>query len=576
MAVKGKKPTTTAPPDNPAAKIPAGQSARHSEAQSILNRVLLFLSVAAWFFVVKTALALEIDSLPAVVLFFAGIILALFPNIREIHKTAWFRQLWTTVALFALLLVGAVLLTVQMVKAPPRTGAAYVSLISASYMHGGYDPHLIDFRSAAEVGIPVSAKMSMAVYGLVVKAPQSAAGLEAQARIFAGERLMAESKRAFLTNGTNTLPDPEPKSWDIPEGTGKLNIQIVLLKNGVVTGSFDNEVKIASQWTEGWLNTPPTASIVAIGYAIDDGPTRWVDLRSAETSGIYAPPGSRLAVREVWYQSRFGSEKHTLHLESYLTVDGYNKDTDVSSAAAPMNRQAHAISELKAFQWQVAEEYNYLMMTLARDDSAILDRYRIPLNETNPPINSWGEAFPVIETFGFEGEAVTKPWASIPNGKYGLQISAERAHSGKQSLAMIFDSGGMQTGDFGGVVLTQSVYSKFREKTVAAAEGWMLVPETDQSEGKTFTALMTGVSYDKDGNYLQASSKRLTVEPGKWTRIAWEGAYTTVHYDMNNEPMTRFEAKNRLLHEIYLDVWCDQSYSGLVFFDDITFFAEEP
>ena len=184
-------------------------------------------------------------------------------------------------------------------------------------------------------------------------------------------------------------------------------------------------------------------------------------------------------------------------------------------------------------------------------------------------------SLPVIQSFGFEDEQELDPWISVPNNKFGREISGRYAHTGNQSQALILAIQGRDSGEYGGVGLNDKTYKTFNERSVASAEAWVMVPETPQSAGKEFYMLMVGISYSRDGEYLQTSSREIKLKPGKWIRIFWGAAYSAVLYDQDGKPVNRFLSPDRELTEFYITVWCSQPYSGLVYFDDLTFYAEE-
>jgi hypothetical protein len=263
-------------------------------------------------------------------------------------------------------------------------------LISVSFTVDGWNPHLVDLRTAEGVGIPVSPGNALKFFDLYVYEPNGSASTKLQMEFYApGEEFIGSSERLPLVSGTNRFEKVEVQSYQDSNIVNAWKVQpewnvisVVLIHydaKDVKTNASTVNIRLNPE-SHTWLTTSPDVSFASIAYTMNDGTETWLDFHQVLSSGLNLRPDDKLKITQIWYRADDPADGILLGVEAYLTNKQFNRDTYINNPNNPLDKGLHLLSNFSnPFEWVVKEEDNMLIMTLARSDGFVVDRLEIPV-----------------------------------------------------------------------------------------------------------------------------------------------------------------------------------------------------
>ncbi len=179
--------------------------------------------------------------------------------------------------------------------------------------------------------------------------------------------------------------EPKPTDpWRVKSDWLKEDLYLELITSRDTKEVRKDRTKIhLSQADTPWLISSPIVSIGPILYAINDGPSRVLDMRNVYETGIQAEPGDTLTIQEVWchFDDHVGKEQFILKLVAYLTTDemGYDGEYLHTSSKSLLRRGIHPLSGFAPMDWEIPADRDLLVLWLRRDDGVIISGAEIPL-----------------------------------------------------------------------------------------------------------------------------------------------------------------------------------------------------
>jgi hypothetical protein len=351
-----------------------------------------------------------------------------------------------------------------------------IALVNLKFMPGGWDPHQIDIRSAAQEGIWVNVGYSLRLYDLWVSVPEGVTGYRGQFEIYAKGEVIGRTHLLDLQPGGTLFEDVVPTSyqhpdvvnaWVMQQDWDALDIDLILFRGKQPAGGAVTTLRLNNTGTA-WYNDPPYVSLASLVYHLNDGPRMVLDLRTAQDPGIDATSGDQLTIDEIWVKSSSSVKERSMQVEIYLSSGEY----DASAAfQTPWTTFAYGVREIplgKSFVWEsISAEKKLLIVTVSRNDKTVLDRYVIPLGSsqrgglvTGANVFNW--PLDIAQYTDFESESDLGNWA----GKDFSQIawSSQRAFTGSHSLSVTVtgnpEKGVLveRSGEFQAEVLVGQVY----------------------------------------------------------------------------------------------------------------------
>jgi hypothetical protein len=169
------------------------------------------------------------------------------------------------------------------------------------------------------------------------------------------------------------------------------------------------------------------------------------------------------------------------------------------------------------------------------------------------------------------GPADIDPWTTRHDNKsYSGRISEEEKHFGNYSLRLKVDMTDYDYNDiekrdeYGSIGIASAKHSE-----VKVIEAWVLVPESEQVIGSTFSSHIIAYFNDSSSRNIAFFGETEEIKPGRWTPIFLGVFYEAKCSDPNIEWNCNFEWDGTI-DALYLTVWSDQPYKGSIYFDDIT------
>lgn len=355
------------------------------------------------------------------------------------------------VAIMGVLQVGGILQTNTTVL----TSVEQVSLVSASYMAEDWDPRRIDLHRSEKDGIPVVAGESLEFFDLWVSSSTNS-GSSVMAEILVDGKSIGITTEHIVASGQPVnLGDIQITNYEHAKVKGAWQVQsewkeISIVLNQMVNGQpvKVNETKIGiNPDGNAWFVEPPNAVLVLVAYRVNDGPELIMDLSNIMQNGIAVKEGDTLTLTQAWYKSNLRDDSKNIHLEAYLGSGSYDPASLIISPYIAINKGVNSLGALGNLSWTIPAEEKNLVMTLARNDRTVLDRYTIPLKSESSsglvPLTSvvqW--PFPEVVYLDFEQEDNLMGW--MPAENTALGIRSEYAFSGVHALAVGTNSGKSQ------------------------------------------------------------------------------------------------------------------------------------
>lgn len=419
------------------------------------------------------------------------------------------------------------------------------SLISLSYMVDGWDPRMVDLRTASSNGIPVRANQALQLLDLWVWVPQQAPEYIVQAEVYANDEFIGATASRPLLAGAVQLGDVTAKSfyhgvhsaaWQVQEDWTDMVIVLVTYRGDKVMGTTRTTIHLDPNGTA-WLLDPPNLGYASIVYSINDGPPIVLDLREAGQVGIEIEPGDTLTLLEIWYGSNaYGEEGELVYALGFLSPDGENQvlDTGRSTSKHLIEPRIHNFPSSSLSWSQIPDDARFLIVQLFRgiEDSMFMDELKLPFNpQGNPGLVRRSEVvlwpFGQVEYADFETPVDLDEWTGSVTST--VAQSSDQAFTGDHALAitMVGNPPGedyVQTRwehPFQGEVIVGQVYWPRQEGVSlvwAQACTWECVPiPLDLDQWSTFVIDLSEMTFQ--GKPLN------TIEfPGIWIQTQVEGA----------------------------------------------------
>ncbi len=263
-----------------------------------------------------------------------------------------------------------------------------VSLVGLSYSLDGYNPRMIDLRTASSSGISVLPGLALKLFDLFVSVPADAPEYKVQAEIYINNRILGSTPSTPLLAGITKLGDVEienynngkiPDAWTIQQDWKDLQVFLVTYREGVPVDRNLTTIRLNPDGAS-WLIDPPNMNLASIVYTVNDGPEMIVDLRTAESAGLDVKPNDKLTLKEIWYHSNADSDRVTAFAEACLLREGESFDsaTDLATQKNTIQKGVHRL-ESSLMSWTIPEDRRFLDLTLYRSDDTVMDGLTLPL-----------------------------------------------------------------------------------------------------------------------------------------------------------------------------------------------------
>jgi len=347
------------------------------------------------------------------------------------------------ISVIGVLQVGGVIHTTSTVV----SSTGQISLTSVSYMAEDWDPRRIDLSHTEADGIPVVAGQSLKFFDLWVTS-SSETGSSVYAEVFAnGKTIGVTTEQVVASNQPLKLGDIQITNYEHAKVAGAWQVQpewkeISVVLNQIIDGQpvKVNETKIKlNRDGKAWFLSPPNAALVFVAYKINDGSEVVMDLSSVMQNGIDTTAGDKLTLTHAWYKSNLSDNTRNIRLEAYLSAGNYDSASLVASPYIAIRDGVNSLSDLGNLTWTIPAEKVSLVMTLARNDRTVLDRYTIPLQSESasglvPLTNAIQGHFSEFTYFDFEQKDDLMDWESTENTAIGIR--SEYAFTGSHALAV--------------------------------------------------------------------------------------------------------------------------------------------
>ena len=267
----------------------------------------------------------------------------------------------------------------------PRTGLA-----SISFMVDGWNPHLVDLRTAEDVGIPVSPANALKFFDLYVYGQKDSASTKIQVEFYTPDgEFIGSTERLKLVSGLNRFEKVEIQSYQDPNIVNAWMVQPEWNAISVVLIHYDvKDVKINADTvnirlnpeSHSWLTTSPDVSFASIAYTVNDGAETWLDFHQALSSGLNLQPDDKLRITQIWYRADDAADGVLIVIEAYLTNNQFNMYTYVNYHNNHLEKGLNLLANFQTpFEWLIKVEDNLLILTMARSDGFVVDRLEIPV-----------------------------------------------------------------------------------------------------------------------------------------------------------------------------------------------------
>jgi len=174
----------------------------------------------------------------------------------------------------------------------------------------------------------------------------------------------------------------------------------------------------------------------------------------------------------------------------------------------------------------------------------------------------------LYRSYNFEnvkGPTDTAPWVSYPISQTHMSLISDDiayAHSGTNSYQLIMDTQPYQSNpdtEYASIGITNKNLTN-----ITMISAWVFIPYAEPILNHNFQAHILAFRYDEYGNPVSFISRDTKIELGKWTRLSL-GTF------QNSNAIPDF-TWNGNIDELYISIWCEQTYSGSIFIDDVSFY----
>jgi hypothetical protein len=264
------------------------------------------------------------------------------------------------------------------------------TLLGLNYIASGWDPHIIDLRSAAEDGIPVWPGESLSFSELWVSGPSKQENLQVQVKFYVNDtgegNCIGETPQVDLLPG-RTLIDKitllkytqDNKRWMIQKDWEGIVAVTTVFSAGKEISANQSLIRFNRNGTA-WLNPFSDAKFAEITYQVNQDPPARIDFRSSSVDGLNLTPGGQLCIQEIWYRSRNASKEIKLAVEA--TLGEFSESTYRDSPANPFSPGINQLTDYTPLCWQIPTEDTFLAVTLYQTGGTVMDFIHIPIRVT--------------------------------------------------------------------------------------------------------------------------------------------------------------------------------------------------
>jgi hypothetical protein len=322
-----------------------------------------------------------------------------------------------------------------------------VSLVSLRYVTDGWDPRMVDLRTASTSGIPVTPGRALQLLDLWVGVSHDAPEYLVQAEVYvrdqfigctSGERLVASAVQLGDVTANSFQHDVYTDAWRVQEDWTDLVIVLVTYRGDDVIGRTRTTIHLNPNGAS-WIIDPPNLNFASIVYAINDGPPLVLDLRSEDWAGLDAGPGDILTILEIWYHSN--AEGGKVYIDCHMKKDISGTDHTVPQYTDSYEIQdgIHQLDDL-TLSLTIPDDMNFLVLKLVRDDATVMQTLILSLDsQESPGLIHSSEAvlwpFDRSTFLDFERDSDFADWES---DVADFRPSSDYAFTGRQSLQVSF------------------------------------------------------------------------------------------------------------------------------------------
>ena len=315
---------------------------------------------------------------------------------------------------------------------------------------------MVDLRTVSTSGIPATAGNALRFFDLWVAVPEDAPGYKVRVKVYAnGERIGITSSKSMDAGIVrwdgltleNYKDGTYPDHWSVQTDWKNLEIVVAIYDGPDTIASSSTPILLAPEG-DAWLLEPPNLSFASVVYSINDGPPLVLDLRTTAEVGLGVKPGDTLTILEIWYNANAGSEQQTVSIEAFLSSNGYDPETDISTLPSAIRQGIHRLPDVSPLTWSVSADKDNLVLWLIRSGpgisgpgkSQIADGLTLPLaSQESPGLIRSSEAvlwpFDRSTFLDFERDSDFADWES---DVADFRPSSDYAFTGRQSLQVSF------------------------------------------------------------------------------------------------------------------------------------------
>jgi hypothetical protein len=351
-------------------------------------------------------------------------------------------------------IVSSVVIVVQMTQPKENAPVGGVSLVSMKFTPGGWNPHMVDFRTASTSGIPAGATFPLKFSELSVFAPPELAGFQVWAEFRAnGNEKIGETPASVLQSGLTTLDDVRvadayqyqdantgkrsADSWEVLKSWQAIDVIVNYKGPSGQSGSTTRRIKLDATGGTAWWNSPPDVNLVALVYSVDDGVHRVLDMRTGSNPKIKVTPGDWITIHDIWYKAIGSQANDTLEIGASLN-DGVQLLQSQVSAKSIISDGFHQIEGFQPMTWVVPSGAKWLGLLASRGDGTSLDQFNIEFSDTEDSglvSNSKSVVWP-FDQFTYLDFEDRQPELWQARDADQLAVSSKQAFSGAFSLAV--------------------------------------------------------------------------------------------------------------------------------------------
>jgi hypothetical protein len=357
----------------------------------------------------------------------------------------------TAFMFFSLLLFGFAAYEIKsiFIPTPIVVTTPNASLTSISYSYAGWKPRMIDLRTASTLGIAAREKDLLQFFDVWVSSNANVnnLGYQVKAKLYAGEELIGETEPQVMQPGVFQLggikliqyaDGNHPNSLVVQKGWDALSLKVVCLENTKEVSETVSTIRFSTT-DRSYLVAPPQAYVLSIAFSINDEDPRLLDLTEAPTKGIGVSAGTTFEIRSIKVRTNMVAPEKWMRAEAYISEGTW--ESEIISKSISFSESVINIPFDEPMRWQITDKDKFLVLTLYREDGAVLDTYDIPLKATSETsLIGYSSAvvwpFEKVTYLDFEKYTEVEEWHSEDDQPITLDSTTEHAFSGHRSLSV--------------------------------------------------------------------------------------------------------------------------------------------